>query len=43
MNTFLRALLACIFALTLVAGCSKSNDAVENMKEEMGEVVDATK
>ena len=42
MNIFLRALLAGVFALTLVAGCSKSDDAGDNMKEEMGQAVDAT-
>ena len=43
MNTFLRALLAGVFAITLLAGCNKSDDAVDNMKEEMGEALDATK
>ena len=43
MNTFLRVLFAGVFAATLLTGCNKSDDAVENMKEEVGEAVDATK
>lgn len=43
MNTFLRVLFAGVFAATLLAGCNKSDDAVDNMKEEVGEAVDATK
>jgi TPP-dependent pyruvate/acetoin dehydrogenase alpha subunit len=43
MNTILRALLAGVFALTLLAGCNKSEDAIDNMKSEMGEAVDAAK
>ena len=43
MNTFLRALLAGVFALSLLSACNKSDDKVETMKEEVGEAVDATK
>ncbi len=43
MNIFLRVLLAGVFAATLLAGCNKSDDAVDNMKEEVSEAVDATK
>ena len=43
MNTFLRVLFAGVFAATLLTGCNKSDDAVENMKEEVGEAFDATK
>ena len=30
MNTILRAILAGVFAITLLAGCNKSDDAVES-------------
>jgi len=43
MNTVLRALLAGVFAVTLLAGCNKSEDAIDNMKSEMAEAVDAAK
>ena len=43
MNLFYRAILTSIFAVALLTSCNKSDDAVENMKEEVGEAVDATK
>ena len=43
MNTLLRVLLSGVFATTLLVGCNKSDDAIDNMKSEMGEAVEATK
>ncbi len=44
MNTFIRALLVGLFAVTLTVACSKKTDeAAEAAKAEMGQAVDATK
>ena len=36
-------MLAGVFTIALLSGCNKSNDAVDDMKTEMGEALDATK
>jgi hypothetical protein len=43
MNTLLRALLAGVFAATLLTACNKAEEAAEAAKGEMSEAVDATK
>lgn len=43
MKPIFRAILAGLFAIALLSGCNKSDDAVDNMKTEMSEALDATK
>ena len=43
MNKLTHVMLAGLFAIALLSGCNKSDDAVDNMKTEMGEALDATK
>lgn len=43
MNTMLRKMMMGVFAIALLSGCNKSDDAVDDMKTEMGEAMDATK
>ena len=43
MKSIFSAILAGLFAIALLSGCNKSDDAVDNMKTEMGEALDATK